>query len=328
MAGFSVVTSDDELRRFCAVPGLSPLTPEMVGRHRPDASFISTETEAGERYSLWWTNTPTHDDHRLGFIGHLAASQAGMLPSLLNRACDELKRRGCTMAVAPIDGNTWNRYRLLTERGDEPLFFLEPDNPEDWQKRFIEAGFQSMATFTSAVNEDLTRLDPGTAELTERLAKQNIRLRNLEMSRFDEELRAIYRVSVAGFAANFLYSPIEEGDFVEQYRPIQTHVLPELVLFAETANRAIGFAFAIPDLLEAKRGKKVESAILKSMAVHPDFAGLGLGRLLMNRCHETAHRLGFHRVIHALMHEDNRSRRMSEHTAKVIRRYALFSREL
>jgi len=29
-----------------------------------------------------------------------------------------------------MDGSTWHRYRLPTERGAEPTFFLEPDNPE------------------------------------------------------------------------------------------------------------------------------------------------------------------------------------------------------
>ena len=35
-------------------------------------------------------------------------------------------------AVGPLDGSTWRRYRLVTERGVEPPFFMEPDNPDDW----------------------------------------------------------------------------------------------------------------------------------------------------------------------------------------------------
>jgi hypothetical protein len=44
--------------------------------------------------------------------------------------------------------------------------------------------------------------------------------------------------------------------------------------------------------------------------------------------HEAAHRLGYRRAIHALMHAANPSRRISGHTARTIRRYTLFARPL
>ena len=90
--------------------------------------------------------------------------------------------------MAPIDGNTWNRYRLLTERGTEPVFFLEPDNPDDWPAHFRDNGFTPLANYYSALNEDLQRSDPRTGELMRRLAEQGIRLRSLDLHRFEEEL--------------------------------------------------------------------------------------------------------------------------------------------
>jgi hypothetical protein len=38
--------------------------------------------------------------------------------------------------------------------------------------------------------------------------------------------------------------------------------------------------------------------------------------------------MGFRRAIHALMHETNVSRRLSDRYARTMRRYALFSRPL
>ena len=49
--------------------------------------------------------------------------------------------------------------------------------------------------------------------------------------------------------------------------------------------------------------------IVKTLAVHPDHGGAGLGGLLVARCQEAAAKLGYTRAVHALMHEANQSRR-------------------
>ena len=43
------------------------------------------------------------------------------------------------MAVGPMDGSTWRRYRFITERGAEPAFFLETYNPDVWPLNFTGA---------------------------------------------------------------------------------------------------------------------------------------------------------------------------------------------
>src|SRR5262245_56511478 len=128
--------------------------------------------------------------------------------------------------------------------------------------------------------------------------------------------------------SNLPSTPIDEAAFLVQYAPIRPHLRPELVLLAEKDRALIGYVFAIPDLLQARRGVPVDTVIVKTLAVHPDHGGLGLGSLLIARCHKAAHKAGFRRAIHALFHEDNCSGRISGHTASVMRRYTLFARPL
>jgi GNAT superfamily N-acetyltransferase len=227
-----------------------------------------------------------------------------------------------------MDGNTWQRYRLLTERGDEPTFFLEPDNPDDWPAHFTAAGFGPLTQYYSAANTDLDRVDPRTSAIAARWEARGLTFRHLDLARFDDELRRIHALSLEAFAGNFLYTPIDVDDFIGQYRGVRPYVRPELVLIAEHEGLPVGYLFALPDLLQVQRGQPVDTAIAKTMAVHPHLGGEGLGGLLMARTHETAHRLGYRRVIHALMHEGNASRRISSHTARLIRRYTLFARPL
>jgi len=109
---------------------------------------------------------------------------------------------------------------------------------------------------------------------------------------------------------------------------LRTFVRPELILVAERRDQAVGYLFAIPDHLQAKRGQAIDTFIIKTLATHPAWKGSGLGRLLAARCHQTARALGFRRAIHALMEDRSRARNISDHIARPMRRYALFARPL
>jgi ribosomal protein S18 acetylase RimI-like enzyme len=321
--------SPDDWQRFCSLPGLSPLTPQLCERHAPDASLLLTEGKgAAARCSLWWNNAPQCAGNRLGLIGHYAAARPGAAAEVLRRACNVLAEQGCTLAVGPMDGNTWRRYRLLTERGPEPPFFLEPDNPDDWPAHFTDNGFTPLAQYYSALNPDLNQRDPRADEAAERLAARDVRLRPLRLDRFEEELRLIYPLTLLSFRDNFLYTPLTAEEFLTMYRGLAGVLPSELQVLAEQAGTLVGFLLAAPDLLQKQRGVPVDTVVLKTMAVHPDHGGAGLGGLMMARCQEQAAHMGFRRAIHALMHESNRSRRLSGRTAQVMRRYTLFARPL
>jgi len=302
---------------------------EQCEKHGCDAHVIVVrDSVLVARASLWWSRAPAMSGERPGIVGYFAAVDEAAAKELLEAACNELKHRGCSICVGPMDGNTWRRYRLVTERGSEPTFFLEPDNPDEWPGFFEAANFAPLATYFSAMNSDLTVEDPRVARATERLETDGVGLRPLQSEDFVEELRRIYTVSRTAFQENFLYSPIEEAEFLAQYEPIRAHVVPELVILAEQAGEPVGFVFSIPDLAQAKRGERVDTVILKTVAVMPGRRCAGLGNVLVSRCQQAARTLGFRRVIHALMHESNNSLNLSARYAKSFRRYILYARKL
>ena len=324
-----IVTHPEELARFCAAAAC-PLGSDAVARQAADFSFF-LENAAGQavaRCSLWWRNTPAHEGHAVGYVGHYAVSDPAAAPALFAAALKRLASERSTLAVGPVDGNTWQRSRLITKRGAEPPFFLEPDNPDEWPGQFTAAGFTPLAHYCSALNNDLSIDDPRLAELEQKVAMLGITIQPLKAERFDEEMRRVYALSILSFRANFLYTPISESDFLAQYVPIRPYLRPELVLLAERNGELVGYIFAIPNLLQAQSGQPMDTAIIKTMAVHPEHGGVGLGSLLMARCQQAVRAAGFKRAIHALFHETNRSGRISGHTAHVIRRYTLFVRPL
>jgi hypothetical protein len=143
-------------------------------------------------------------------------------------------------------GSTWRHYRLVTERGGEPTFFLEPDNPDDWPDHFLALGFQPIAHYISAVNSDLGCEDPRLNRIAERLSAQGIRIRPLDPRHAEDDLRRIYAVSAVSFRNNFLYTPIAEADFLAQYRALLPALRPELVLIAGPRTKRWGSSSPCP----------------------------------------------------------------------------------
>lgn len=304
--------------------------PAVLQAHGADAHWVWLDAQQAPRArcSLWWRQVPSDAPHRLGLIGHFAALDPSAATALLQHALAELRKQSCTRAVGPMDGNTWRRYRLLTERGNEPTFFLEPDNPDTYPGYFEAAGFSPLAHYFSALNDDLTQEDPRLEAAARRFAAHGITLRPLDAGQFDAALDDIYDVSVASFTNNFLYTPIERADFHQQYRKIQAYVDPRLTWIADAQGHAIGYVFGVPDLAQRQRGAAVDTMLVKTVAVRPGRAQAGLGSLLVGHVQRAARDAGYTRAIHALMHDSNRSGNISSRYARPIRRYTLYMQHL
>lgn len=279
--------------------------------------------------SLWWRATASLDGRRTGCIGHLAAGDAGAAHAILDQACARLRAAGCAMALAPMDGDTWHRYRTVTDRGDRPRFVLEPwDDGGVGADVLTAAGFTPVARYVSTLVEDLTAADPRLPAVAGRLRAAGVTVRPFDPTRTDEDLARLHALSLIAFRGNILYTPLWADRFAELYRPILPLLEPELVLMAECAGETVGYAFALPDHAQAERGRPVDTVVLKTVAVRPGRAWRGLGAWLAAEIHRRAAAAGCRAVIHALMHEGNRSAAWSRRFGRVIRRYALFARAL
>ena len=305
------------------------LDAERVVRDEPQESWVVTEGgRVTAHESLWWTDTPRWGARRVGAVGHYGGTDESAARRVLAHACARLAAEGCDVAIGPMDGSTWRRYRAVTERGDVPSFFLDVDTPARWARDFEAAGFERVAEYASAVT-DAVDVDPRVAGVRARLERLGIRIRQFDVERACDELRAIHALSSAAFARAFLYSPITSDAFIAQYRDALQRVDPRLVLVAEHDDRVVGFVFAVPDVLEAARDGAARTVVLKTLAAWPDRRYAGLGAWLADEIHGRARRLGFDRVVHALMHVSNVSRVLSARWhGRVIRRYALYGREL
>jgi GNAT superfamily N-acetyltransferase len=313
----------------CAAGGVSAVEASERHLHLPDVHLLVIDEggRLGARCSLWWSLAPSLEGQRVGVIGHYAAADDPLAHELLQAASARLAGADCTIAIGPMDGNTWRRYRFIVERGSEPPFFLEPDNDDRWPVQWRTAGFDVFTTYTSALAEPVTVDQAWLDDSLERLSRDGTTIRHFDPRQPEEELQCIYRLSLEGFRRNVLYTPLGNEEFLAQNRRLLQVLKKELVFIAERKGEPIGFLFALPDVFEAQRGQ-ARTVILKTIAVTPAAAGAGLGGALIARALRDARGLGFERAFFALMHEDSVSQRISRRYAKIMRRYALFSKLL
>lgn len=297
---------------------------------KPDRLFsVPIEGERGESTVAAWTQgVASWDGLETAAIDVPSTPDPLHATRALQQAVAGLRDAGFGAVIGPMQGSTWRTYRLVIDRGSRPPFFLEPWTDDSHPASFEAAGFTPTSFYFSAGVDDLSISDPRLTKVEERLLRAGVGFRSIDMQRFDDELESVYRLSIETFNRNPFYTPIERADFIELYRPLRHLIVPELVTIAERDGKPVGFLFGIPDLNQARDGGVLDTVIVKSVARSYDRAYSGLGALLIERCHHTARQLGMRRAIHALMHEENASLRISSRYGQPFRRYALYARRL
>ena len=264
-----------------------------------------------------------------GLVGWYEASDADAGAALLRHAREVLAERGVARVLGPMNGSTWARYRLaLPPEPGEPVprpFLGEPVNPPEYAEHFTAAGFSVAAEYESRVVPRPEGEVADGAATAARLAERGVEVRALDPACFEEQLRAIFHLSLDAFSANPYYTPIEFEPFRAGYERMRPLLDPELVRLAYGEDGTLlGYVFAYPDPLDRGEGR-APRVVLKTLATAPEARGLGLGGHLTAEVARLAFAGGAPAVIHALMHVDNTSTKISgKHAAALFRRYALY----
>lgn len=316
-----------EAERFAS---LEPTGPQAMPQPSPTGARRVVAERAGAvvaRVALHRAEDLVGAPGTTGMVGHFEAADEAAGVAVLRRAAQRLAEEGAVRVVGPMNGSTWARYRLALPpdpgSAARPPFLSEPTNPSWYPACFEAAGFEAVEHYLSRLVPDLDSLAEPAARARERATERDIRIETLEPAAFEGALDELYDLSLEAFSDNPYYSPLPRAEFLRMYEPIRPLVGHGFVLLARPdQGRAAGFLFGFPDLLDPSGAPT--RVIIKTLAVAADARGLGLGTLLMHECHRRAAAVGYHAAIHALMHVDNPSHRISRHGGDVLRRYALY----
>ncbi|MBM9612801.1 hypothetical protein JWJ90_00715 [Desulfobulbus rhabdoformis] len=302
-----------------------PFAPEFNGfrQNPPDKCLIAGESRCG----VWFAPEAMLED-AYGVIGHYWAKDSQQSHQLLSTACNLLRESGCATVYGPMNGNTWKAYRFVTWSDGAAPFLMEPENPPEWPGYWLESGFVPRHEYMSTVVRDLAATDPRLVKARTRLMDAGVTWRTIDLSHFQEELTKVYDLSREAFSNNILYSAIDQSTFLEQYLPFVDHIDPRYVLLAhDSVDSCCGFVFAIPDLLQLKRGQPLSRLVIKTLAVSSKRRYGGLGAILVEEVQQAALTNGLDSAIHALMYSGNVSANIGRNS-DLIRRYTLFAKTL
>ena len=278
----------------------------------------------------YFENTPIENGKNIGCIGDFEAENEEYGIEILNKCVEILKEKNIGLIVAPMNGNTWKKYRTLKFTNGDSQFLLENVNPIEHNEILKKAGFKELYTYTSTKGLIENAYQSELIEIAkENLKTENITIRKFNKQNYKEDLRKIYNVSKVSFCRNPFYTPIDEADFLTQYEPYINMIDEDLILIAEKDNKEIGFVFCIPNFNELKEGKELKTLILKTIAVVPEYEDLAIGNVLLSEIARIAKDKNFKEWIFAFMYSNNTSQKMAKRNGtEVMREYALYGKEI
>jgi len=280
---------------------------------------MTTETLKSDDGQLTiWFDGPSWDNHAtVATVGRCKFNSSAAGERLLAAAAKLAKSKGATAMIGPMEGDTWHAYRLISERGTQAPFLMEPKSSDHDKAAFAAAGFDVISSYFSA-SAPLSELPGAKPKESDAF--------NIEQWDGSDPVKLftqVHELSCAAFADNPFYKHIDLEDFLAMYGPVVPLLKQDLILFArDGSGELVGFLFGIPNYAQ---GPNPTSVILKT------YASLrkGAGHWLSYQFYVNAKAMGFDTAIHALMHDDNLSAvRSGLNGAEIFRRYVLMGRAL
>jgi hypothetical protein len=260
-----------------------------------------------------------HSLHKVGIIGGFTCEEDAdieITKELFDKLFKELRAMGAKSVIGPMDGNTWQNYRLTTYYGDKPTFTMEPYTPEHYIKHWENVGFKPSEIYSSYITDICSWNDSRVDKLHDKFNHLNFR----ELKK--EDLGDIFDLSLKSFTRNPYYVPISKEVYLNKYEGLLSLLKPNLSCVVYNGSELVGYLFAMLDMNDNKR------VILKTVAINEERKYAGLGTYLLAKLVEKVKPIGVEYAIHALMYDKNQVQNIVKDNSELLRKYTLYKREL
>ncbi|WP_296598554.1 dATP pyrophosphohydrolase [Phenylobacterium sp.] len=290
----------------------------------------------------------------VGHFGLIAAEDdPAVFEALFATAEAWLKAKGCRTAIGPVNLSTNEEVGLLVEGHDTPPMFMMSHDAPHTPGRIEGAGYaraKDIYAYVCSVADDLP------APILRRVRKtpaEGVVLRELDMKRFDEEVRTLTGILNDAWSENWGFTPTTEAETKALASTLKLLIDRRLAWFAEIDGEPAGFMILLPNINEAiadLKGKLFPFGFVKLlwrlkvkgpktgrvplMGVKKKFAGTLRGQLLpfqlIDAVAQAARKLGYERYELSWILEDNTAMRRicDAGGAKVYKTYRLYEKAL
>ena len=186
------------------------------------------------------------------------------------------------------------------------------------------------------------------------MERRNLKLRKLNMKRFDEDVDKLKRIYNASWARNWGFVPMTDHEFDHLAAEVKQFVDPDLVNLVEYGEKdVIGFGLALPDMNEPlhlaypspdtpelatmlkllwhwKVRPKFNWLRVWALGVHPDYQGLGVDSLMYLDLLNTAIEKGYRwaEMSWILESNDMMNRAIQMMGGEIYKTYRMFEKAL
>ena len=325
-----------EIQKYVIENNISHEELQKIMIERPSEIVIFNDENNNIGGSLHlWHNRPDYNGRKTSYIGNVSIHEKYIKneEKFFNEVFKELKKEGIETIIGPLNGTTWNTYRYVTDKRNHPPFLMEPFNEDYYVELFEKIGFKALAYYISTIMENMNPVQRGhLSKKIEKLKKfdyyKDITVKSAENEDLITVLNKVYDLTIEAFKNNFLYSELDREIFLKMYMSYEDKIVKKFFKMLYLKDELIGYVFGIPDYAELQYKEKIETMILKTIAISPRYNGKGMGYILIDELVKEAEHSGYKNVIYALMHEKNISKNIGSLLGDELRRYALFIKEL
>ena len=264
------------------------LTPGKHPFHEHSKLQLFLAVEDGKiigRIAAIQNNIHNQTYHRTdGFFGFFDCINDQETANLLFAAAEKwVSTRGLTSLIGPVNFSTNEICALLIEGFDGPPVVMMPYNPPYYLQLLENAGFSKKVDlraykFTAGnYNDRVLKL---TTAIRDRLKRNHITIRKIDMNNFKAEAKALREVYNKAWDQNLGFVPMTEKEFDYLAKDLKLIMDPDFCLVAEQDGKLVAFSLSIPNinqiLIKIKRGRLFPFGLLKLLLLKRRIKGVRL----------------------------------------------------
>ena len=196
-----------------------------------------------------------------GMFGYFDAEDEEVAHALLSRAREWLADRDMTRMIGPISLSIWEEPGLLVKGQDHsPMIMMghHPAHYAGWIESFGMTETKRLLTYDLDIQKGFPKLVQRIVTSGER--NERIRIRPIDMKRWDEEIRTVLHILNDAWSDNWGFVPFTEAEIDHAAKKMKPIIKPRLNMIAELDGRAVAFMMVLPDINETL--KKVDGKLL------------------------------------------------------------------
>jgi len=287
-----------------------------------------------------------------GFFGFFdCINEVSAAKALMDRVHQWLQARQMKKVLGPVNFSTNEVCGLLIEGFDGPPVAMMPYNPPYYLTLLEALGFTKnvdLRAYRYTAGDYSDRSLQLVDRIKERLLRNDITIRTINMKNFAQERDALREVYNKAWDKNLGFVPMTDEEFEYIANDLKLILDPKFCIMAEQHGKIVGFALAIPDinqiLIKIKRGRLFPTGLIKLLAGKGKIDGI---RIMLLGVVDGYRKMGIEACLYGgiikrfqekkmkyaeaswtLDHNDMVNRPIEDIGGKLYRKYRILEREL